>query len=155
MDWLGPLLGRLAATLDQAGVGRAIGEAALVYPLANVAHVLGVVLLVGGIGVVDLRLLGAWRALPMPALSRALTPVAIAGVALLALSGALMFAADAKALSGSATFRWKLVLIALGLANALLFRRLDGRLAAARWLAAGSLALWLTVGFLGRWIAYS
>lgn len=158
MDGLAPPLAWLAAALDAAGIGRAIGAAALVYPLVNVAHVLGVVLLVGGIGIVDLRLLGAWPALPLPALSRALTPLAVAGLALLALSGAVMFAADAKALAGSATFRWKLALIAVALLNALAFRRLwrgGPPTPGLKALAAGSVAAWLTVAGLGRWIAYS
>ena len=35
-------------------------------------HLLGLVMLVGAIGAVDLRIVGAWRSLPIAALSRAL-----------------------------------------------------------------------------------
>ena len=121
-----------------------------IYPAANVVHVLGLVLLVGSIGITDLRLLGAWPALPVEALERALTPLAMTGLVLLVGSGSILFAADADALAGSPVFRWKLLIIALALANALLFRRLRQPA-----LAAVSLVAWLSVAVLGRMIAYS
>lgn len=130
----------------------------LAYPLANVVHVLGLVLLLGGIGLVDLRLMGLFRALPLVALSQALTPLGIGGLCLLAASGSVLFAADATSLAGSPIFRWKLVLIALALTNALLFRLLwKPSETAAGWgraMALASLCLWLSVAVLGRWIAY-
>lgn len=135
-----------------------------IYPVANVVHLLGLVMLVGGIGVLDLRLAGLFRAIPVPPLSAALTPIALAGLALMVPSGATMFAADAGALVDSTTFRWKLVLITLALANAVAFRVLWGRKLdrwtgnpplAGRLMAVASILLWLAVGTLGRWIAYS
>lgn len=139
-------------------------ESSLAYPLANVVHLLGLVMLVGGIGIVDLRIAGAFRSLPLAPLSRALTPIAIVGLLLMVPSGAVMFAADAVALAGSDVFLRKLVLVGFALANALLFRwlwqrRIDGGARdlpfAARGMALLSLLLWLTVGTLGRMIAYT
>lgn len=149
------VVGAAAAWLDAAGVRAWAGGPA--YPWINTAHLLGLVMLVGGIGVVDLRVLGAWRMLPLPELSRALTPVALAGLAILLPSGLLLFAADGATLAGSAIFTAKLMLIALALANALAFRMLSvaSRSPVARVQAAASLALWLTVGGLGRFIAYA
>ena len=150
--------------LDAAGIGPWARGSAWAYPFVNSLHLLGLVILVGGIGVVDLRLAGLWRSLPAAALSRALTPVALCGLALLVLSGSALFAADGTALARSATFHRKLVLIALALANALLFRLVWQRRVEAggevppligRASAAASLALWLGVGTLGRLIAYS
>jgi hypothetical protein len=137
------------------------GEA---YPFANLIHILGLVMLVGGIGIVDLRLAGLFRRIPAEPLSSALTPIAIAGLLLMIPSGATMFAADASALVNSSTFRTKLILIALALANALAFRFLwQGRIEQwdvdppiwGRLMAAASILLWLSVAALGRWIAYS
>lgn len=149
--------------LDGAGVGPWARGDAWAYPVANTLHLLGLVMLVGGIGVVDLRIAGLWRSLPPAALSRSLTPVALAGLVILALSGTVLFAADGAALARSATFHRKLVLVAIALANALAFRLLwqrrveagGGVPAEARLMAAASLLLWLSVGTLGRWIAYS
>lgn len=149
----------LAGTLDAAGVSQWSRASPWVYPVANIVHLLGLVMLVGGIGIVDLRTLGLWRAIPLVELSRALTPVAIAGLALQAVSGTILFAADGAALARSGTFQLKLVLIALALANALLFRRLwrgaEPVPFVGRAMAAASLLLWLWVGALGRLIAYS
>jgi hypothetical protein len=135
-----------------------------IYPIANLVHLLGLVMLVGGIGILDLRLAGLLRRLPVAPLSAALTPIAIAGLLLMIPSGAAMFASDAAALVHSTTFRWKLLLIVLALGNAILFRLLwTGRLdqwdleppAAGRLMAAVSIMLWLSVAMCGRLIAYS
>lgn len=135
-----------------------------VYPVANVAHVLGAIMLVGGIGIIDLRVIGLWRRLPLVALSAALTPVAVAGLALQAGSGLVLFAADGEALARSWVFHAKLVLLALALANAAAFRLYWRRAARrgggdaprlpARLLAFASLAVWITIVAGGRLIAY-
>ena len=67
----------LAGWLETVGLRQWANATPWVYPLANVLHVVGVVLLIGGIGVVDLRVAGLWRRLPLVALSRALTPIAV------------------------------------------------------------------------------
>ena len=121
-----PALTAAAAWLDAVGIGPWSRGSALVYPLANTLHLLGLVILVGGIGIVDLRIMGLWRSLPMAGLSRALTPVAIAGLALMAVSGAILFAADGTALARSTIFGRKLIIIAAALANAAVFRLIWG-----------------------------
>jgi hypothetical protein len=157
------LLG-LARWLDWAGVSAWSAASPWVYPIANVAHLLGLVMLVGGIGVVDLRVAGLWRRIALAPLVRALTPVAVVGIAIQAASGTILFAADGAALARSGVFHLKLVLIALALANALAFRLMWQRRIetwsepppiAARAMAGGSLLLWLWIGTLGRLIAYS
>ncbi|MGR4865134.1 DUF6644 family protein [Caulobacter sp. LARHSG274] len=154
----------LAAALEASPLGAWARGSGLAYPVASLVHLLGLVLLVGGIGLLDLRLAGLFRSLPIGALSRALTPLSIAGLVLLGLAGAVMFAADATALLASPVFRWKAALIALALVNAVAFRGLwRGRIGgwdrnpplAGRLMAAGSLTLWLAIAGLGRWIAYS
>jgi hypothetical protein len=152
------LLETLAALVEPSALGVTARESPWVYPVANLAHLLGLVLLIGGIGLVDLRIAGWFRALPLDALSRLLTPLAIGGLVLLACSGVFLFAADATALARSSRFQLKLVLIVLALLNALAFRALwrggePGLLLRA--MAAGSLILWLTVAALGRLIAYA
>lgn len=152
-----------AGLLDAGGLSAWMRTAAWAYPVANTVHLLGLVMLIGGIGVVDLRLAGLWRSLPAAELSRALTPVAIVGLALMVASGTLLFASDGPALSRSGTFHWKLGLIVLALANALAFRLLWQRAAEdgaplpalGRAMALVSLGLWLWAGTLGRLIAYS
>lgn len=131
----------------------------LAYPLANVLHVLGLALLLGPILLVDLRLLGAFPALPLRPFVRAVRPFAVAGFAGLVLSGTVLFAADAVALATSETFRLKLLLVGLGLANALAFplawRGEAPAGAGARGMALASIGVWTAAAIAGRWIAYA
>jgi hypothetical protein len=147
-----------AAGIESSAVGAWMRESAVAYPTANILHLLGLVLLLGAIGIVDLRIAGAFRTLPLQATVRALTPLGIAGLVLLALTGPLLFMADATALVRSDVFARKLVLIGFAFLNALLFRwqwRRGGEPRA--WMRLGaivSLLLWIMVAVLGRLIAY-
>jgi hypothetical protein len=149
-----------AVAVEASQLGTFARGSSWAYPVANLIHLLGLVLLVGGIGLVDLRIAGLFRNLPLDPLLRALTPLAIAGLLLMFLSGPILFAADATALVRSDTFFRKLVLIVIALANAIAFRWVRrGRLRepgmAERAMAIASLLLWLTVAALGRMIAYN
>jgi hypothetical protein len=147
----------LAAGVDGTAFQGWAAGSALAYPVANVLHVIGVVLLVGSAWAMDLRVLGMWRQLPMGGVLRAGRPVAILGLALLVPTGLLMFAADAEALAQSPVFRWKLVVVLAAVLNAVAFQfsTPDRSLAVTRAMAAGSALGWLVVLGLGRWIAYA
>jgi hypothetical protein len=152
----------LAEALETSPVGAAMRATRGLYPAVNLAHLLGIVLLVGGIGVVDLRVLGLGRAVPLAALSRFLTPTAVVGLVLLIVSGGLLFCADAGPFTRSPLFQAKIILIILAVINAALFRRLFGDFdegeqptASARLMAAGSLGLWIGATAVGRYLAYA
>ena len=149
----------LAAAVEASQLGGFARGSSWAYPVANLIHLLGLVLLIGGIGVADLRLIGLFPSLPRAALLRALTPLAVVGLVLMALSGPILFAADATTLARSTIFGWKLALIGVALLNVAAFHALklgkdDAPAAIARALAALSLMLWLTIAALGRLIAY-
>lgn len=138
-------------------------ETGWAYPLANVAHLFGLVLLAGGILAVDLRLLGAWRTLPLEPLVRALTPLAIAGLVLFAASGIALFATEATTLIDQPVFVAKLAVVILATTSALIFRWrwhrtmsrwTDRAPPTARVFAVASLTLWAAAIILGRMIAY-
>ncbi len=153
-----------AARLEASPLGEWMRSSALAYPVANVLHLLGLVLLVGPILLLDLRLLGIARELALAPLSRLSTHAAVCGLTLLATTGVLMFAADAGPLLKNGIMQAKLCFIVLAVANALSFRALwDKKLATwdshppalGRLQAYFSIVAWLCVGALGRWIAYS
>jgi hypothetical protein len=153
-----------AVALQDSSWGMAIRHSLWLYPFGNVIHVLGMGLLVGSIVALDFRLLGFGRQyVTAEGASRLLTPFAIAGILLLVPGGLIVFIADAGPLAANTLLQLKLLLVVIGLANALLFRRYwSGKL--ATWDAAPpagglaqtvlSLAIWLTVPTLGRLIAY-
>ena len=71
------------------------GSGPWTYPVVNLIHILGVATLFGAVLILDLRLLGAWRRAPLPAIATAAAPVAMAGFALAAASGACLLATNA------------------------------------------------------------
>ena len=154
------MLQSFAAAVQDSEFAAFVGGSSWAYPVANLLHLLGLVLLVGGIGIVDLRLAGVFRPIPLAPLVRALTPLAIAGFVLLALTGPVLFAGDAVTLSQSAALGWKLALIVIAGLNALVFRSVrrgnsgDPTLL-ERSFAVASITLWLVVAALGRIIAYT
>jgi hypothetical protein len=76
---------------------------------------------------VDLRLIGAWRAVPLAVFLRVLVPVAAVGLVLAAVFGLLLFAANARDYVASGFFQAKMAMLALGVANALAFHALRRR----------------------------
>lgn len=152
-----------AAALEASGLGVLMRESAVLYPLANIAHIIGLALFVGSILLLDLRLVGFARALPALNVARALTPIMLAGFALQVLSGVMLFSADARPLWANPVMQVKAALIAFGLINALVFRALWNRRLAdwdeaapgvARTQAGLSLMIWLGVAVCGRFAGY-
>lgn len=136
------------------------------YAITNVTHVFGVATLFGSILVLDLRLLGAWRRMPLAPVAEAITPVSVIGFTVAAISGVCLLATTATDYDGNPYLLIKFPAIALGLVNVLLLRRSaawqaretrDLSHAERRRLAmAGgvSLACWVTAIAAGRLIAY-
>lgn len=152
-----------AAAIEASGLGEAMRSSAVLYPAANVLHLVFIILLVGPIVALDLRLLGLGRRIDAAALDRYLTRFAYVALPMIVVTGFALFSADATALAGNTAFRSKLLLVALGLANALVFRLLWRRGLGgwdvappplARLQSAGSVAIWLGAVASGRLIAY-
>jgi hypothetical protein len=155
------------AAMEATELAAALRDSVWSYPLVNAAHILGVALLVGSIVPLDLRLLGAWRSLPLAPLWGVLTRTAGAGLVLAMIFGTLLFITRATEYTASNLFISKMVVVALGTVNALVLRMLvpahvseiitstDGKPPACLRLAAGiSLATWLTALTLGRLVGY-
>ena len=129
----------------------------VVYPALEVMHITGIALLVGNLMLVELRVWGLGRTLPLAALARLGLTVSLIGFGLAAVSGLVMFASQAAELMANRAFVIKMGLLTLAGANAGLFHARDGltRLdTLARLQTALSLGLWLGVIICGRWIAY-
>ena len=127
------------------------------YPMLEVAHLLGVGLLLGNLALLELRVFGLGNTLPVMPLARLSLSLVAAGFALAAASGLLMFATQAGELLANRAFTAKMLLLMLAGANAGWFhgrrslQRLD---ATARVLMGVSTAIWLLVLTCGRWIGY-
>jgi uncharacterized protein DUF6644 len=93
------------------------------YPVANVLHVLGVATLFGAVLILDLRLLGVWRRVPLNPIAATASPVATVGFALAATSGACLLAANAVDYQSNPFLLMKFAAIGSGLVNAVALRR--------------------------------
>jgi hypothetical protein len=124
------------------------------YPAVNALHILGIALLVGGILPLDLRRLGVWPGVPLPALERVLTRSAAAGLGLAVTTGALLFSVSATDYAALDVFALKMAVVALGLANALWARQRVRRGRPVAGFALVSLCAWLAALGLGRAIGY-
>lgn len=147
--------------LEATALATALRESTLAYPLVNAGHILGVALLVGAILPLDLRLLGCWRSLPLQPLVRVLTSTAGAGLVLALVCGLLLFLGRASDYAQSSLFVSKMLVVLVGLGNALLLRRvLAGRRSEAslpgrvRFGALVSLLAWVSALVLGRLVGY-
>jgi hypothetical protein len=131
------------------------------YPTVLTAHTLGMAILVGANAALDLRLLGVAPQVPlgpMMGVFRALWT----GAALSAVTGLLLFCADATTKGTTTVFFVKLACIASAVAIARVQRRTvygEGADAAtvtpaARVLAVASLVLWAGAITAGRFMAY-
>src|SRR5262245_12676609 len=106
------------AWLEASGLGVAMRQWLWLYPIVEIVHIAGIVVLVGAAAMFDLRLLGLSRRLPVSAMAAHLLPWARAGLAIVVPTGAMMFVAHATEMAGNPAFRLKLALIAAALINA-------------------------------------
>lgn len=149
--------------LQSSSVGTFVAETLWAYPLFETLHTLGMALLVGSLGLINLRILGYKPELPVVG-TLDLLPLAWLGFSINLVSGLALFASDAVYFWGSTTFRIKLALILLAGLNAFalsqaVFREARAGTASvvhagARALAAASLVFWLGAIVAGRLIAY-
>ncbi len=114
--------GEWLTMLESASLVRALRYSTWAYPLVNACHVLGIALLVGAVLSLDLRLLGAWRNAPLAPLWHVLTRVAATGLLIAAVCGVLLFATRATEYAQSPLFLTKLLVVAVGVFNAVSLR---------------------------------
>jgi len=160
------MIGEWLVALEATAVAGALRGSVWAYPLVNAVHILGVALLVGAMLPLDLRLLGAWRSVPLAPLWQVLTRTAGAGLGLAIVCGTLLFITRATEYASSGLFISKMVVVGVGTANAVALRMLvPNAIVAMRsalekppvrvQLAGGiSLAAWLTALLLGRLVGY-
>ena len=153
----------LLASLEASALSTWLRESPSVwaYPTVLTLHTLGLGVLVGANWMVDLRVLGVARAVPIGILSRAF-PIMWAGFWVNAVTGVLLLVADPnKGLLP--IFLWKLGIIAVGVAFVLVLKRkvygrgvaMDSASFGVKTMAALSLVIWIAAIATGRWMAYA
>ncbi|MBM3772068.1 MAG: hypothetical protein FJW27_12440 [Acidimicrobiia bacterium] len=154
----------VVAWIQATAVSRTIVEQPWIWPAAETAHFLGLALLLGIIGLLDLRLMGFLPRIPIGALHE-LVPFALGAFGLNVVSGATFLVGHPEQYAHNIAWWLKAASLALAGANALVFERLFARRtlgmregepmpAAVRWIGAISMAAWLSVLYWGRMLPF-
>jgi hypothetical protein len=152
------------AWLETTGIANAIRTTPWMYPTFETAHYIGLSLLVGGIMLIDLRVLGVARSLPLKSMI-GLLPFVWVGFLINVLTGSLLFIYGATNFGVNKAFLLKMAFMVFAGLNALAFdiavRRSGGEWVGAdrppvsvKGFATLSLVFWLCVVTTGRWMAY-
>jgi hypothetical protein len=150
--------------LEHTGIANAIRTTPWMYPTFETLHYVGLSLLVGGIMLIDLRVLGVARVLSLRSMI-GLLPFVWVGFLINVTTGSLLFIYGATNFGVNRAFWLKMTFLAVAGVNALAFD-LSVRRASSDWVAADrppsyvkvfatlSFVLWLCVVTTGRWMAY-
>jgi len=157
----------LLAWLEGSSLGHAMRNSGVwTYGLVNLTHILGVSSLFGAVLVLDLRLLGFWRRVPLGLLARPTVPIAASGFVVAAMSGVCLIATNGSEYIGNPFLLIKFPAILVGLLNVAILGRVPAwRSRDLRELTSGeqrqlamfggtSLVSWLTAVAAGRLIGY-
>jgi hypothetical protein len=160
-------LASIVASIEGSGIGEWMRGSLKAMPIVEAIHVTAVALLFGTIFIVDLRLLG------LPSTQRSFTRISDellrltwAAFFLAAITGALMFSANATTYFVNTAFNLKMVALLGAGVNMAVFQFITLRTVAAwdknalpplaaRAAGALSILIWTSVIFLGRWIGFT
>lgn len=157
----------LLAWLEGSALGHAMRNAGVwTYGIVNLTHILGVSSLFGAVLVLDLRLLGLWRSVPLASIARPTVPIATTGFIVAATSGLCLISTNGSEYIGNPFLLIKFPAIFVGLLNVAVLSRLpawkerDARVLSTseqRLLSVfGGISLlsWLTAVGAGRLVGY-
>ena len=144
-------------SLEESGLGVLMRESLWTYPIVLSCHAVGMAIVVGMVTVIDIRVLGYARRIPIDSF-KSLFVLTFAGFALNFISGVMLFFTDPVRFFESNVFRIKILLIILGMISVWLLLRTvrlrPDNSATARTIAAISLLCWFGAIVAGRLTAY-
>jgi hypothetical protein len=134
------------------------------WPIAEITHFVGIAVLFGTVGMLDLRILGVAKSLPVAPLGR-LVPIGIAAFGVNAITGFMFVVNAPDQYIFNPAFQLKVLALLIAGLNAAAFYLLIGKRAhvvgpgedaptLAKVIAGISLAAWLTVIVFGRLLTY-
>ncbi len=160
------MLEQLATWLHSTTISWAVNSGVpWIWPACETLHFVGLALVMGCVGILDLRILGIAKGLELGPLQR-LVPWGVAGFVINLVTGALFFIGNPFQYIRNVAFGYKMLFIALAGVNVMCFymmglhRRIDvigaGQDAprAAKVAAATSLFLWIGVMYWGRMLPF-
>lgn len=157
-------LDAFATWLQATAVSEAIRSSPWLWPWCEIAHFVGLSLLVGVVGFFDLRLLGMFRQVPVKA-AWSLMPWGKLGFGMAAATGVTFFIGAPHQYVGNSAFYAKLAFLAIAGLNAAAFEffysaglessaRVEGTPRAYRAIAIVSIVSWFFVIYWGRMLPF-
>ncbi len=154
----------IVTTLKATSVSQLMIQLSWLWPLCETLHFVGLTLLVGIVGLLDLRLLGFLRRLPLSAVQR-LIPWAIAGFVINLVTGLLFFVGAPDQYIDNVAWWFKVLFLAVAGANMLFFEMTqraralrvgvgDDTPATFKAIGAVSLLSWFMVLYWGRMLPF-
>jgi hypothetical protein len=149
-------LTELFALLEASAPAAFLRGSFIAYPIVNAAHIFAIGALVTCAALMDLRILGLGRAVPVKLVLDHLRPLAAVALLAAVVTGSLLFSVQPSDYASNLAFRVKLALVAAAIANAVLYNLVADRLWSAlrKGLATLSLVLWLLVLVAGRFVGF-
>lgn len=153
-----------ATWVETTGFSRHLFGLPWLWPLCEAMHFIGLALLIGGAGLLDLRLMGWFRGVPLRVI-KSFMPWAIAGFGINAVTGVLFIVMQPHLYVASGIFWAKMAFVGVAGANAMFFEtRLSERALSlstdedTHWLlkviGGVSLFSWFAVLYCGRMLPY-
>jgi hypothetical protein len=150
--------------MENSALARILLDTPWAFPTLETLHFIGLIFLMGSLYVMDLRLMGFARAMPISAVLR-LVPVSVIGFLINLTTGTLFLFTDPYRYYPNLAFRLKMLAILLAGLNLLWFKfalnlkALEAENArepglTVRWIGGISMLLWTSVIVLGRMIPY-
>jgi hypothetical protein len=142
-------------------LGRVVRESIWAFPVLEAIHLVGLCVLGGALLVVDLRMLGfGLRDSTIGELDRQARPWLTVGVAILIVTGVLLFLSEAIKCYHNTAFWVKITTLPLALVFSYSVRNRFARgamytSAYSQWVGGVDLLLWFIVAAGGRWIGFS
>ncbi len=147
----------LLAGIEHLALARWLKASFVAYPIVNALHIMSIGALLTSVMLMDLRICGAFRALPYAAFIGLLRRMALGAFAGALATGLLLFSVKASIYAAMPVFLAKMTLILLAGVNFFAFMRLRGagdEPAGGAILAVLSILLWISVLFAGRFIGF-
>ena len=146
---------------DQTALAIVMRDSTWLFPFVETFHLLSLALLGGSVLLVDLRLLGlGLRSEPVDALAATVRPWMLGSLAVIIVSGVLLFMSEVRKCYANQAFWMKMAFLTAAVLFTFTFRhRVISRTASElrspqRLAALASIMLWLGVGITGRGIGF-
>ena len=150
--------------LQGTSLSQAMSMSPVLWPVCEMLHFIGLALLIGGAGLIDLRLMGAMQSVPLRAVMQ-VRKWAVLGIVINVITGVLFFIGAPGQYIYNRAWYFKLLFLAVAIANIVIFETKQGARVLA--LSAGeqmptsfkiagavSMGSWLLVLYFGRMLPF-